>query len=272
MTFRPGASRAHDNAIAREQQRTSEISSHRLGDASEVSAGIHKVRSQVSNTAKPLQRESVDIGKIMSEGGCDRKTAEAAAAEAKKIYDKVSAAEPRITSDIVSAVAENSGKMYGLNFRMKQETSLGRKIAKDAKDEYNGDLKAAAAGVKDAVRYTAVFETKDFTAGYNNVKASLEAKGYKEDRCKNFFADYAEFNSIQKAVQCVYSDKDGNRLELQFHTYESQGAKEVNHPMYEKSRAAGIGSQEKGVLDDRMRNIGANVPDPDGVMSIKRHK
>lgn len=244
-------------------------------DKAAISSGISKVRESVSNEAKPLEREQVNIDKIMKEGGCDRATAEKAAAEAKAIYDRVSAAEPQITSDIVGAVSANNGKMYGLDFRMKQETSLGRKIAKDAldpKEHFDGDLHAAASEVKDAVRYTAVFETANFTQGYKNVKQSLEEKGYTEERCKNFYADYAEGRSLQKAVQCVYSDSNGNRLELQFHTYESQGAKEVNHPLYEQSRSASTSASQKSVLDDRMISISSNVPDPEGVMSIQRHK
>ena len=244
-------------------------------DKAAISDGIAKVRSSVSNESKPLTRQDVSIDKIMKEGGCDRATAEKAAAEAKAIYDRVSKAEPQITSDIVGAVSANNGKMYGLDYRMKQETSLGRKIASDAlnpKEHYNGDLKAAAADVKDAVRYTAVFDTDNFTQGYNNVKKSLEAKGYTEERCKNFYADYAEGNSLQKAVQCVYRDSNGNRLELQFHTYESQGAKEVNHPLYEQSRAASTSASQKKILDDRMTAISSHVPDPDGVMTIQRHK
>lgn len=241
-------------------------------DKAAISAGIDKVRNSVGNEAKPLKREAVNVDKIMKEGGCDRATAEKAAAEAKAIYDRVSAAEPQITSDIVGAVGANNGKMYGLDHRMKSETSLGRKIASDAQAEFDGDLKSASANVKDAVRYTAVFETADFTQGYKNVKQSLEEKGYTEQRCKNYFADYNEGTSVQKAVQCVYVDKSGNRLELQFHTYESQGAKEVNHPLYEQSRAASTSASQKSVLNDRMTSISSNVPDPDGVMTIQRHK
>lgn len=264
--------KAGANAISREKSISAAVESHKQGDKDAIAGNIEKVKASVSNTSKPLERQKVDIDKIMKEGGCDRATAKKAAAEAKAIYDKVSKAEPQITADIVGAVSANNGKMYGLDYRMKQETSLARKIASDAKGEFNGDIKAAAAEVKDAVRYTAVFDTNNFTQGYKNVKQSLEAKGYKEDRCKNFFADYAEGTSVQKAVQCVYSDKNGNRLELQFHTYNSQGAKEVNHPLYEQSRAASTSKTDKVILNRRMINISSNVPDPDGVMSIERHK
>lgn len=272
--FTSGGSAASVTIATRDssKQHIANMARDRAKDVAAIPGKIDYVRGAVSNEAKPLERGTVNIEKIMKEGGCDRATAEKAAAEAKAIYDRVSKAEPQITADIVGAVSANSGKMYGLDYRMKQETSLGRKIASDAKAEFDGDLKAAAADVKDAVRYTAIFETSNFTQGYQNVKASLEAKGYTENRCKNYFADYAEGTSVQKAVQCVYTDKNGNRLELQFHTYESQGAKEVNHPLYEQSRAASTSKADRKTLNNRMTNISSNVPDPEGVMNIKRHK
>lgn len=266
--------KAGQMAIDRESEKNPLVGVAYQGDRDKaaVADGIEKVRNSVSNEAKPLEREGIKLEKVMKEAGCDKETAEKAAAEAKAIYDRVSSVEPKITSDIVGAVGANNGMMYGLDFRMKQETSLARKIASDAKTDFNGDLKASADDIKDAVRYTAVFEAKDFTAGYNNVKKSLEEKGYKEDRCKNYYQDYADGKSQQKAVQCVFSDPNGNRLELQFHTYESQGAKEVNHPLYEQYRAADTSQGQKYTLDQRMKNIGTTVPDPDEVFSIKAHK
>lgn len=249
----------------------SSISLQMERDVSAISGKIQYVRDSVSNETKTLSRKGANIDKIMKDGGCDRATAEKAAAEAKTLYDRMAKAEPVITSDIVGAVGANNGKMFGLDHRMKQETSLGRKIAKEANENFDGDLKAAAADIKDACRYTAVFETSGFTQGYKNVKASLEAKGYTEERCKNYYQRYKEGNSQQKAVQCVYSDKNGNRLELQFHTYESQGAKEVNHPLYESFRAASTSKVKQNILDNRMINISSNVPDPEGVYDIKAH-
>lgn len=265
FTFAPGGAKTKRSKLTPGQMKRDEA------DLAAVKEGVAAIRSGVSNNPPPIKRENVNIDKIMKEGGCDRKTAEAAAAEAKKIYDRVSEAEPKITGDIVSAVSKNGGVMYGLPFRMKQETSLGRKIASDAKADFGGDLSAAAADVKDAVRYTAVFEGKDFTAGYKNVKSELESMGYHEDRCKNFWQMYRDTGALQKSVQCVYSDSNGNRLELQFHTYESHGTKEVSHPMYEKQRSADTSQGDKNELKRRMRNIYSQCPDPDGVYSIKGH-
>lgn len=241
-------------------------------DKAAIGPNIEKVRKVASNKVNSIGREAVDLDKVMKEGGCDLETAKKAATEAKNVYENLAKAEPQITSDIVDAVGANNGKMYGLDHRMKQETSLARKIAKDATDEYGGDLQKAAANIKDGCRYTAVFEVENFTDGYNNVKASLEAKGYKEERCKNFYEDYKNGDSQQKAVQCVFSDPNGNKLELQFHTYESQGAKEVNHPLYEEYRGASTGNVDKANLNLRMKDISANVPDPEGVYDIKAHK
>ena len=263
FTFDPGKSKAHDKAITRAKATDRDLAA--------VSEGIRKVRNMASNDVRPLKREDADIDAIMQTGGCDRKTAEQAAARAKALYDKAAEAEPGITKDIVSAVSSSSGKMYGLDFRMKQETSLGRKIVKDAKHGTNGVLDKAAANIKDAMRYTAVFESADFAAGYQNVKKALEAKGYKEERCKNFYEKYKKGEAPQKSVQCVFSDGHGNRMELQFHTYESQGAKEVNHPLYERHRAANTKYAQKAELDRQMKAISASVPDPDGVYDIGSH-
>ena len=52
----------------------------------------------------------------------------------------------------------------------------------------------------------------------------------------------------------------------------SLGAKELNHPLYEEQRQSGISDKRWTELDDKMREIGTHVPNPDGVMDIKSHK
>ena len=147
---------------------------------------------------------------------------------------------------------------------------MAGKISADAKED-GISIEQAASKIKDSVRYTAVFEDSGFVDGYNKVKAELEAKGYTETRCKNFFQMYEDGTSCQKAVQCVFTNKDGLFFELQFHTYSTQGAKEVNHPFYEEQRAATTKTNRKNALNDAMTKISSYSATPDGVLGIKAH-
>lgn len=235
-----------------------------------VDKNIKKVRDACSNEYSAIGKEAVNIDKVKARGGCSDEDAKKCAKLADDVFEKAAKNEPQITKDIVSTVADNGGKMYGLDFRLKQPTSMAGKIASDSKDD-NVSYEVAASSIKDSVRYTAIFESKDFVAGYNNVKSSLEAAGYTEERCKNFFSKYENGKSCQKAVQCVYKNKDGLFFELQFHTYQTQGAKEVNHQYYEEQRQKGTTKKRYKQLNDAMTKISSYSEVPDGVLNIKEH-
>lgn len=230
------------------------------------------VKGRLSNDVKPFKKEgAVNIEKVKERSGLNDEDAKRCVDAAEKVYRKAAEVEPQITEDVIGAVAGQGGKMYGLDFRMKQPTSMAGKIGSDAKDD-NVSFETAASNIKDAVRYTAVIDEKNFTSGYNHIKSELEAKGYKESRCKNFYEMYEKGESCQKAVQCVYENKDGYKFELQFHTPHSQGAKELNHPLYEEQRAKTTSKARQKELNDIMTEIGSHVNNPDGVMTIKSHK
>lgn len=217
------------------------------------------VRSRMNNQVNPIEVKKLDIDSVMKDAGCDRATAERAGKLAGEIFNNASRECPKITNDVVAATSKNGGKMYGLDARQKQETSLARKIASDAKSD-GVSLEAAAANVKDSVRYTAVFETKDFVSGYQNVKQSLLDQGYSHVRSKDFFKAYDEGKSPIKSIQDVFESPNGVKFEFQFQTPETQGAKEVTHPLYEKQRSASTTSSQKERLNGIMRDIFADVP------------
>lgn len=235
-----------------------------------VDKNVAKVRGACSNEYSPIAKESVNMSKVKERGGCDDAEAKKCVDLADHVFSKAAAAEPQITKDIVSVVGGNGGKMYGLDFRLKQTTSMAGKIAADAK-EAGISVEQAAGAIKDAVRYTAVFDSKGFVGGYNAVKSKLQAQGYEEVRCKNYFQKYEDGTSCQKAVQCVYKNKSGQMFELQFHTYETQGAKEVNHKYYEEQRAVGTTQRRSKALNDAMTKISSYSEVPDGVLGIKSH-
>ena len=220
---------------------------------------------------KPFQKEkSVNVAEVKDRGNVNNAEAKKCVEVAERVYADAAIREPVITNDVVSAVNDVGGKMYGLDYRLKQPTSMAGKIGADSKAD-GISFEQSGSNIKDAVRYTAVINEKNFTQGYQKIKATMESKGYSEVRCKNFYEKYENGTSCQKAIQCVYADSSGYKFEFQFHTPKSQGAKELNHPLYEEQRKATTSKKRFDELNDQMTKIGSYVPNPEGVMEIKSH-
>ena len=240
-------------------------------DAELVDESTQVVLSRLTNDVQPFKKETeINMKEVKERGNLTDAEAKQCLAIADKVYDKASQKEPQITADVVSSVSGADGEMYGLAFRLKQPSSMAGKIGEDAK-EGGVSFSDAGSDIKDAVRYTAVMDSANFTSGYSNIKSSLESKGYTEVRCKNFYQMYDDGKQCQKAVQCVYADPSGYKFELQFHTPKSQGAKELNHPLYEEYRKKTTSDSRKKELYNQMYEYGQYVDNPKGVMSIKSH-
>lgn len=234
------------------------------------------IDKQKSNELKEFKKEKLDEEKVRSRGGLTPEEAKEASKEASRIYEMAEKVEPEISRDLIGSVSKYNGEMYGLDFRLKQPTSLAGKIGADFKEAKGAKttMKMYADNIKDAVRYTAILNEDSFVKDYNGIKADLESKGYKEFRCKNFYKMYDENLSCQKAIQCVYENKDGYKFELQFHTNNSQGAKDVNHldlKLYDRFREAGTPRNEKMKLYGQMCEIAELVRNPNGIYTIKEH-
>ena len=160
--------------------------------------------------------------------------------------------------------------MYGLEYRLKQPTSMAGKIASDAKEK-NISYNEAANGIKDSIRYTSVSNTKDFVKNYNAIKTDLEKKGYSEIKCKNYFNLFKQGKVMHKAVQSTFRDKIGNIFELQFQTPSSQAAKELKLPLYEERRKVGINEIRAKELESGMIYLAKKVKDPKDIDLILSH-
>lgn len=226
------------------------------------------------NTIKPIEKKPADVKTVAKEAHISEEDAKKACEAASKLYDKVAAKEPELTADMVSVAESQGGQMYGLDFRMKSVESMASKIGRDYGDpaeRAHNNMELATDKISDAVRYTMEFPGATFTQNYQNVKASLESKGYKEVRCKNFYQRFEGGESQQKAVQCLY-EKDGLTFELQFHTKGTLNVKEANHPRYEKYRKMTKTEQksEKGkALDSEMKMMSGTIENPKNVLDIK---
>lgn len=228
------------------------------------------VVNKLSNSYSKFVKKPIDISEIKSRGNVNSEDAYVCARLANKIFDRSSKIEPRITNDVISAVSNSGCKMYGLEYRLKQPTSMAGKIASDAKEK-NISYKEAANDIKDSIRYTSVSNTKDFVKNYTAIKADLEKKGYSEIKCKNYFNYFKQGKVMHKAVQSTFKDKSGNVFELQFQTPSSQAAKELKLPLYEERRKVGINDIRAKELESGMLYLANRVKDPKDIDLILSH-
>lgn len=189
---------------------------------------------------------------------------------ADNIFNKSKKLEPKITKDVLDSVDNTSAQMYGLENRLKTFESINRKIKTDS-IEKNISIFASSKDIKDAIRYTAISNDKDFVKNYNKIKQSLIQKGYKEIRCKNYFDLYDKGLVKHKSVQSIFEDKDHNLFELQFQTPSSQKAKDDKIPLYEERRKPGLSKEKQQELEKKMVLLAEKVPNPINIYTIKSH-
>lgn len=228
------------------------------------------VINKLSNSYGKFIKKPIDISEIKSRGNVNSKDAYICAGLANEIFDRSSKIEPKITKDVISSVSNSGCKMYGLEYRLKQPTSLAGKIASDAKEK-NISYKEAASGIKDSIRYTSISNTQDFVKNYTAIKTDLVNKGYTEIKCKNYFESYKQGKVMHKSVQSTYADKNGNVFELQFQTPSSQAAKELKLSLYEERRKIGISEIRAKELEQGMRYLANRVKDPIDIDRILSH-
>lgn len=154
-------------------------------------------------------------------------------------------------------VAEKQGgNMIGLDYRIKSEGSLTRKINVEPNRVIN-----------DTLRYTMSFDTENFTNNVINTMNVLEKHGYKQVALNNTFKKGRPYMGINT----TYLIPTGNMFELQFHTSQSFYIKnEVNHPLYEKQRVLSKGDPQRKGINKQMIQNSKVIPIPLNVGIIKK--
>ena len=241
-----------------------------LGKRRDFERRASKVVEDASNSPRPFVRRPFNKDKIRQRGLITQVEADQCAGLAAGVFKQASQAEPKITSDVIDVISSTSAKMYGLDYRLKQPTSIAAKIGADAKAD-GITFEQSAGGLKDVIRYTAVSDSRDYVNTYNSIKKRLEEKGYTETKCKNYFQKYQNGEVMHKAVQSTFRSPDGVEFEVQFQTPESQAAKELKVPIYNERRKAGNTPERNAELEQEMRNLAEQVPDPEGVFGIESH-
>ena len=226
-----------------------------------------EVLSRVSNDVQPTPIQPPKKAEVKKRGNLTDEEAVSCIHLAVDLRKEARQYEPKITRDVVEAVTSSGSNMYGLEHRMKQPSSLAAKIGADAKEK-NVSFADAAKQVKDVVRYTSIADNENFVDSYRTTKKNLESLGYTETKQKNYFKMFRDGEVKHKSVQCTYTDPDGHAFEIQYHTPESQAAKELKLPLYEKRRQAGLSDKKKAELEKKMEGLAGKVPYPKNIFDI----
>lgn len=179
-------------------------------------------------------------------------------AATKRVHAKAVAVEPGISADLKASIG--TGRLEGFEYRLKTADSLARKIQMLADDEFGGDVDKAEADIKDAVRYTAIWDKSTVVMEADKMLRDLKAKGHKVNKIKNYFGTPDPMG--YRGVNAQMVAPDGHLYELQFHTPESFEAKMgEGHTFYEKWRELPPGHPEKAKWVERSRAYyAARVP------------
>lgn len=187
-----------------------------------------------------------------------------AATEAKKLVAIAKKREKVLTSMLNGCAKKTGGEMVGLQYAVKSEESLTRKI-KTEMAEKGVTAKEAGASMKDVNRYTMQLTEDNFVNGYNSTMDALRKNGYEVARVKNTLANP---NAEYRGVNTNIKSPDGSIWELQFHTAKSLEVKEINHKLYEKQRLDTTPAAEKAALGKQMAQNAASIPTPKGIENI----
>lgn len=190
---------------------------------------------------------------------------------AEKLYSDAEKKSKKITKDVENAAKRAGGEIHGLENQLKTKESIERKLNKKI-NEKGMDITEAANSIKDTVRYTVIAPTDKFVNMYYDFKADMANKGYSETSCDNYFDKFSKGEVKHKAVQSNFADKDGYEFEVQFHTPESQDAKDKKLPLYNERRQTGISESRAKELEKQMEDLAVNIPDPEGVRDILSHE
>lgn len=231
----------------------------------------NEVIRKLSNTYSKFDKKPINIYEVKSRGNINDNDVKICVKLANEKFNEAFSIEPKITKDVVSSVSNSGCSMYGLEYRLKQPTSLAGKIASDSKEK-RISFEESAKQIKDSIRYTSVSNNEDFVSNYYSIKNDLKSKGYEEIKCKNYFESYKNGKSMHKSVQSVFMDTDGNMFELQFQTPSSQAAKELKIPLYEERRKNGISELRAKELESNMRELANKVKDPSNINDILNHR
>jgi hypothetical protein len=149
-------------------------------------------------------------------------------------------------------------RLAGLENSLKGKDRLTEKVDQWMSAQANLTAADAIRLVKDAIRYTFVYDETAYSAGVHADCDRLESSGFTPvDRQNSWEGDQ------YKGINSRWRDPDSGMLfEVQFHTQESLDAKELTHPAYERIRDTKTPPDEVRQLREYQRDVCAGITIP----------
>ncbi len=185
-----------------------------------------------------------------------------AAALSKERIARIQEVEPSVTA-LLQEMETDDVKLVGLDFRIKSEESLTRKIISDSHDK-EVSLEEALSAIADVLRYTLCAEEAIYTETVDSTLKKLTSSGMKVIGFKNTWGSEA-----YKGVNTKIETADGVIFELQFHTPKSFDAKQESHAYYEIVRSEDATEEEKAEAQAKANVIFSSFPIPDGIVGYE---
>lgn len=176
--------------------------------------------------------------------------------QAKELISKAKQAEPKVTADLKEISETTGSSLEGLEYRLKSEESLSRKLE-------NSDGKS----IRDVLRYTYISKSADYVNNYKSTVAILESKGYNVSAVKNY---WLRSENPYNGINTFIKTESGYEFEIQYHTQESFDLKMGElHGLYEKARLLDETSKEHEKLTKTMFELSSSLDVPKGIQSIE---
>lgn len=178
-----------------------------------------------------------------------------------KLLDGYKRIEPDVTKNLKNISSRAGGRMEGLDFKLKGQESLARKI--EQKSATKGlTMQAYAAKIGDALRYTMLLKDDSYGKDTQAAIDSFRDQGY-EVEVENTWTPGSSYKGINTNMK-----RNGQTFEVQFHTQESFDVKMDQHVLYERARDTTLPPEERAKATAQMEANAAAMKDPNGAGDV----
>jgi hypothetical protein len=237
----------------------------------ETAGWSRRVWAEYQDKWPPGERASVDGSDVPPgswRGGGGRSLDSAANGRAEQWCDRNEQCERDKTTPKMRAIEDEDPDRYltGLEYRLKGRDRIKEKVAESMKEE-GTTVDEALSLVKDAIRYTFIYEDDCYTDGVKADLARMENNGFEQvERRNSWEGDY------YKGINSRWHEPATGRLfEVQFHTRISFEAKQLTHGAYERLRSGQTSELEQLTLEAFQGRVFGAVPIPPGAADIPEY-